>query len=181
MATTASPVRPLPRQVVDEIARGLIEAAPDAMLVIDDGGTIVLANLGTERMFGYDRDDLIGASVETLVPERLRAAHEGLRNRFVLNPAHRPMGTGLALTGHRRDESEVPVEVSLSPVDTSVGTFVAAAIRDVSERHRHEEHLRHMADHDSLTGLFNRRRFAEEMSVSQITPWPVAAGGGDPT
>src|ERR1039458_3269211 len=105
-------------------------------------------------MFGYVRDELIGASVETLVPERLRAAHTSLRNGFGRRPTHRPMGTGLDLTGRRRDGSEIPVEISLSPVSTSVGTFVAAAIRDVSEHQRREEQLRQMADHDSLTGLF---------------------------
>lgn len=126
----------------EETARGLLEAAPDAMVVIDAGGSIVLANVQVERLSGYGRDELVGAPIERLVPERLRDRHRGHRSMFVGSPKTRPMGAGLELSMRHRDGHEIPVEISLSPFQAGDQLLVSAAIRDVTDRLQAHQALR---------------------------------------
>jgi PAS domain S-box-containing protein len=112
------------------------------MLVVDEHGAILLANSQTEKLFGYNRDELIGQRVEMLIPPRFREAHAGHRHQFASVPRLRAMGAGLDLNGLRRDGSEFPVEISLSPFATPRSTLVISAIRDVSDRKRAEQELR---------------------------------------
>ncbi|HEY5947327.1 MAG TPA: PAS domain S-box protein [Kofleriaceae bacterium] len=116
--------------------RQLVDAAPDGMIVCDQRGVIVLVNAEAERMFGYGRDELLGKRIEVLIPDRLRHRHEGHVAGFTGAPRLRPMGSGLDLHGRRKDGGEFPVEISLSPINTSVGMLVTAGIRDVTERRR---------------------------------------------
>jgi len=114
--------------------RQLVDAAPDGLIVCDDRGKIVLVNEEAERMFGYARDELIGTRIEVLIPDRLRRRHEHHVSGFTDAPRLRPMGSGLDLHGRRKDGSEFPVEISLSPMKTDNGLLVTAGIRDVTER-----------------------------------------------
>ena len=120
------------------IYRALVDASPDAIVVVDESGKIVLVNQQTERLFGYSRQELLGQAVEMLLPDRFRAKHHGSRGAYLHAPAARPMGSSLQLHGARKDGSEFPVEISLSPISTDHGTLVYAAIRDVTERKRNE-------------------------------------------
>jgi PAS domain S-box-containing protein len=124
------------------LSSNLLEAVPDAMIAVDGDGKILHVNAQTEAMFGYSRDKLIGQRIELLVPERYRGRHEGHRADYGGQPKIRRMGAGLDLHGRRRDGSEFPVEISLSPVPSEDGTLVLCAIRDISDRKKTEDDLR---------------------------------------
>ena len=124
------------------LSPSLLEAVPDATLVVNQEGTVLQVNSQVEALFGYTRDELIGQPVEVLVPDRQRPHHHHHRKQFTDQPKIRRMGVGLDLYGRRRDGSEFPVEISLSPVPTSNGLLVLSAIRDISDRKRVEEELR---------------------------------------
>ncbi len=117
-----------------EFAWVIIELAPDAILVSDGDGRIIMANKQVEALFGYDRDILIAEPVETLLPMRLRAAHEAHRADYASAPTTRPMGAGLRLFGRHADGSEFPIEVSLSPIAADRGIATVVVIRDVSQQ-----------------------------------------------
>ena len=121
--------------------RILLESAPDAMIIVDDCGEITIVNEQTESMFGYSREEMIGQPVEMLLPDRLRHAHLAHRDKYVASPSLRPMGTGLNLVGQRKDGTEFPVEISLSPVETENTRFVSSVIRDVTRRKRMEQEI----------------------------------------
>ncbi|MFF7289633.1 PAS domain-containing protein, partial [Streptomyces griseorubiginosus] len=112
------------------------------MVIVDDTGTIRLVNAQTEALFGYQREELLGHPVELLVPGRFRTHHTAHRNGYAHNQQVRPMGAGLDLYGLRKDGTEFPVEISLSPLETTDGLLVSAAVRDVSERKAAEERFR---------------------------------------
>jgi len=118
--------------------RMLLESAPDAMIIIDEQSKIAIANGQAEEMFGYKRHEMLGQPVEMLLPERLRKNHVSHRDGFAANPRLRPMGPDLDLLARRKDGSEFPVEISLSPVRSDAGHFVSSVIRDVTERKRME-------------------------------------------
>src|SRR5579871_725390 len=122
--------------------RVLLDAAPDAMIIVSPDGRILQVNAQTLRLFGYTREELCGRSVEILLPVRFREIHSQHRAGYITDPHVRPMGAGLELFGLRKEGGEFPVEISLSPLDTEEGGLVIAAVRDVSERKRTEEALR---------------------------------------
>ena len=126
--------------------RELLDAAPDAIIEVDEHGHILLMNAATEIIFGYSRAELVGQPVEILVPESARGTHVAKRAGYWGNPHSRPMGQGLTLYGMRKDGSRFPVEISLSPVHTEEGLRVGAIIRDVTERKRAELEFRAMEE-----------------------------------
>src|SRR6185312_5455240 len=122
-----------------ELARRALEAAPDAMLIIDGSGTIRFTNRQIFALFGYPHDEIVGLSIEHLMPERFRTRHVGHREEYGNNV--RPMGAGLELYGMRKDGTEFPGEISLSPIEDGNDVLVAAAIRDVTEGKRVQAEL----------------------------------------
>jgi PAS domain S-box-containing protein len=122
--------------------RELLDAAPDAIIEVERSGAIVLVNQAAEALFGYSREELLTLNVDALVPEAMRAGHSHNRAAFWNKPGTRPMGRGLVLSARRRDGSDIPVEISLSPVKSEDGFRVTAIIRDVTERRLAEEKIR---------------------------------------
>ncbi len=122
--------------------RGLLESAPDAIVIVNGIGQIVIVNSQTERLFGYERAELLGQPIEILVPPRLRSAHTRHRLNYSREPKTRAMGASLDLSGLRKDGSEFPVEISLSPLQTDTDTLVSSSIRDITERRKFERKLR---------------------------------------
>lgn len=120
----------------DSAFRSVLEAAPDGIVIVDRTGAIVLVNSQVEQLFGYRRSELVSRGIELLVPERYHEIHRSHRSRYIATPAPRPMGIGLELFGRRKDGSEFPVEISLSPMDVGGDRFIISIIRNVTERKR---------------------------------------------
>ncbi|UIX35624.1 MEKHLA domain-containing protein [Streptomyces sp. GQFP] len=159
------------RKAAEERFRALLEAAPDAMVIVDDTGIIRLVNAQTEVLFGYRRDELLGRPVELLVPGRFQANHGRHRDGYAATRQVRPMGAGLELHGLRKDGTEFPVEISLSPLETADGLLVSAAVRDVSERKAAEARINELA---ALVESSQDAILAKTLD-GRITYWNAAA------
>src|SRR5262249_14976285 len=136
--------------------RALVESAPDAMVIVDGAGEVRLVNAQAERMFGYQRAELIGKPVEQLVPERLRELHATHRADYAADPHVRAMGEGLELFGRRKDGTDFPVEIYLAPIRTPEGLLIAGTIRDITGRRALEDEKREAV-------LEERNRLAREV------------------
>jgi len=156
---------------LNAVAAALLDAAPDAMFVVDDG-EIVFANDEVERTFGYRRDELVGQSIERLIPDEVRPRHVEHRRAYAAMPTRRSMGQ-LEVRARRRDGGEVWVAVSLSPLEVGGRRLVIVIARDVTEHRRLQERLRYLGSHDALTGLYNRGYFEDELARlerGRVTP-----------
>ncbi len=161
-----------------KLFRGLLEAAPDGMVIVNRDGEIVLVNAQVEELFGYRRAELVGEQVEILVPDRYSGMHMAFRNGYVSEPRTRPMGLAGDLHARRKDGSEFPIEVTLSPLETDEGLLVSAAIRDISERRRMQEETDRVKDeffatvsHELRTPLTSMIGYGELMTdLEELSP-----------
>lgn len=144
MAMTSADYSISPPPVADNRYRRLLEAAPDGIVEVDGNGRIVLVNSQAERMFGYQREELLGKSVEMLMPERFRGRHPAHRERYSAHSVIRPMGSGLDLRAVRADGTEFAVDINLSPFEAETGGSVVCLVRDVTDRKLAEEQIRHL-------------------------------------
>jgi PAS domain S-box-containing protein len=130
------------RRTMESKAQALLETAPDAMVIVNSFGQIILINAQTEKLFGYEKNELLGQNVEILIPDRFVSKHTGHRKHFFSNAKTRTMGEGQELFGKHKNGIEFPVEISLSPLETEDGLLVSAAIRDISEKKKLETQIR---------------------------------------
>lgn len=154
----------------------VVDQAPDALLVVDEQGWIVLANQAACVLLGRDTAELLGMPVDRLVPERMRAGHAAHRARYLRAPRPRPMGENGRLPVVRKDDVEVMTEISLGPVQLPGRRYVVVALRDVTARIREEDRLRYLSTHDGLTELYNRAFFEAEkarLETGRISPISV--------
>jgi protein-histidine pros-kinase len=162
----------------ERLFRGLLEAAPDAMVIVDQDARIVLVNAQVEEKFGYRRAELVGEPVEILVPERFAGMHVSFRSGYVAEPRTRPMGLAGDLFARRKDGSEFPVEISLAPLETEEGLLVSAAVRDISERRQMQEEADRVKDeffatvsHELRTPLTSMLGYSELMAdLEELSP-----------
>ena len=158
---TARTIAETARHKSEQLFRGLLESAPDAMVIVDTGGSIKIVNAQVERLFGYTRVELHNQPVEILVPERFRSAHLRHRVGYVARPGARPMGADLELCGRRKDGTEFPVDISLSPMHGESGMLVIAAIRDLTERREAQSKL------DESEAVVERQRVFARLIAAQ--------------